>query len=256
MSSAKKAKKVRRRRAHQADDGDDSKHRSLKGLSAENALKKWSNRAAYAAMLELVDSKDRMGSDPDSIGRHFEYSRRRDALEKAFEEKLKQADVFCSGILERTASRTIISPSAWDVLGVNYDFDYVSGNGLLFKAVEFFEADHLPRNITEVPDWFWAYQKKRRWTEEFVTLDASYRRVVMRGEEFSLSDLQAAVVRTLHEASRTPDPWCVSKQIVKDAGSEQNKIVDLFRDKPRWHSLIEVRRDGRCRLNLHDRRTS
>lgn len=256
MRPVKKTKKVRRRRAQLAADADDSKHAPSRGFTPDDALKKWSNRAAYAAMLELVDSKDRMGSDRESVDRYFEYSRRRDALEKTFEEKLKQAHVFCSGIPERTASRTIINPSTWDVLWVDYDFYSVSGNGLIFKAAEFFEAEHLPRNVTDVPDWFGAYQKRQQWTEEFVAVDASYRRVVIRGEEFGLSDLQAAVVRTLHEASRTPDPWCVSKQIVKAAGSGQNKIVDLFRDKPGWRSLIEVLQNGRCRLNLRSRGTS
>lgn len=254
MAHPKKTKKTMRRPVRRIGEANDAKTRLRKGLNAEGALKRWSNLKAYAAMRELEDSRERMG-DSESTKRYFEYSRRRDGLETAFVEKLKAADLFCSGILAGTGSRTIIEPSAWELLVVNYDLESVSGNRLVYNAVEFFEAGGLPSNIPDIPKWFERYREIPQWTEEFVVLEPNYMLVTMRGQKFRLGTKQAAVVRLLHEASRGANPWIVGKQLMHQVGSSVGrKVVELFRGKPNWRDLIEVE-GSRYRLNLNNRRT-
>lgn len=80
-----------------------------------------------------------------------------------------------------------------------------------------------------------------------------YAEVVSAGEVFRLGPLQAAIVRQLHEASATPDPWRTGKELLAASRSESQKIVDLFKSKPNWRSLIVSDGRGRYRLNLADR---
>lgn len=80
-----------------------------------------------------------------------------------------------------------------------------------------------------------------------------YTEVVLSGQVFRLGLLQAAVVRQLHEASRGPNPWVGGKDLLARAGAQTMRMVDLFKAKPDWRTLIASDGTGRYRLNLPER---
>jgi hypothetical protein len=75
-----------------------------------------------------------------------------------------------------------------------------------------------------------------------------YDTVRLRGVEFRLGPIRREVVRKLHEASKTDQPWVLGKMLLPDP---TKRMVDTFKNlKPSWRLLIES--DGRrsYRLNL------
>jgi hypothetical protein len=80
-----------------------------------------------------------------------------------------------------------------------------------------------------------------------------YTEVVLSGQVFRLGLLQAAVVRQLHEASRGANPWVSGKNLLTRAGAQTMRVVDLFKAKPNWRTLISSDGTGRYRLNLPER---
>lgn len=68
--------------------------------------------------------------------------------------------------------------------------------------------------------------------------------------EFHFGVIQAAVVKELHEASLTPDPWRSGKLLLHQARSESRSLSDIFRrhTDPSWRLLIEYRHNGKYRL--------
>ncbi|MEP9400126.1 hypothetical protein [Mesorhizobium sp. KR2-14] len=71
-------------------------------------------------------------------------------------------------------------------------------------------------------------------------------------DEFHFGDIQAAVVKELHAASLTPDPWCSGKALLHGARSKSRSLSDIFHRKtdPSWTRLIEYRHHGKYRLRL------
>lgn len=217
------------------------------GLSPAEALKKWSAPEQYEAMEELSDAANRVSKD--NMQRHFEYSRRRDALENAFIERLKRGEIFCSAIPEYCDDREIIKPAMWAVLAIEYEFDRVGGNKRMYEVAEFFEPHQIPANIIEIPEWLRMYTAEPEEMDEF-SADDSYRHVRIRGRDFTLGSVQAAVIRQLREASLVNGGWMNGKLLLMNAGSTQTKMSDLFKPKDRWSALIESDRRGAYRLNL------
>lgn len=72
--------------------------------------------------------------------------------------------------------------------------------------------------------------------------------------EFHFGFIQAAVVKELHKASQTPDPWRSGKVLLHQAGSESRSLSDIFRrhTDPSWQLLIEYRHNGKYRLRSTD----
>ena len=80
-----------------------------------------------------------------------------------------------------------------------------------------------------------------------------YSEVVFSGELFRLGPLQAAVVRQLHEASSSDNPWRPGKELLSNSSASTMRIVDLFKVKKNWRTLIVSDGRGNYRLNLQDR---
>jgi hypothetical protein len=78
----------------------------------------------------------------------------------------------------------------------------------------------------------------------------NYAEVVLNGELFRLGFLQAAVVRELHQASQTDNPWRLGKTLLQNAKSQTFRMVDLFKTKSNWRTLIASDGRGFYRLNL------
>jgi hypothetical protein len=76
----------------------------------------------------------------------------------------------------------------------------------------------------------------------------TYDVVRLRGVEFRLGPIRREVVRKLHEASRTDQPWVSGKLLLPNPTA---RMVDTFKSlKPSWRLLIESDRRGNYRLNL------
>ncbi|MCB1376976.1 MAG: hypothetical protein KDK89_01190 [Alphaproteobacteria bacterium] len=87
---------------------------------------------------------------------------------------------------------------------------------------------------------------------QFVHRD-DYSEVVFSGELFRLGPLQASVVRQLHEACLTANPWRPGKELLSNSNASTMRIVDLFKVKKNWRTLIVSDGRGNYRLNLQDR---
>lgn len=74
-----------------------------------------------------------------------------------------------------------------------------------------------------------------------------YLAVWLGHEEFRLGPKQALVVRILHEASATSNPWLSWESFSKRG--IKSRIPDLFKSQPNWNDLIQWE-SGRFRLNL------
>ncbi|MFD1985676.1 hypothetical protein ACFSOZ_24825 [Mesorhizobium newzealandense] len=86
--------------------------------------------------------------------------------------------------------------------------------------------------------------------ETMFTANKDYSVVRIGKAEFHLGPMAAAVIRELHSASLTAEPWCSGKELLYKARSKSNNVGDLFRRHihPSWRLLIEYRHHGKYRL--------
>ena len=75
-----------------------------------------------------------------------------------------------------------------------------------------------------------------------------YREVRHAGVDFQLGPIQAQVIRALHAAAQTADPWRCGKTLLTEAGARSLKMSDLFKSKPDWRRLILSNGRGFYRL--------
>lgn len=80
-----------------------------------------------------------------------------------------------------------------------------------------------------------------------------YGEVHLSGLIFKLGSLQSQVVKQLHKAALTGEPWCDGKTLLHTAGSACTRLADLFKSQRHWRQLIESDRRGRYRLRLPQR---
>jgi hypothetical protein len=77
-----------------------------------------------------------------------------------------------------------------------------------------------------------------------------YGEVRVAGRVFNLGHVQSRVVKQLHRAAITGDPWCSGKALLAGAGSSSTRVADLFKSQRDWRQLIESDRRGNYRLRL------
>jgi hypothetical protein len=80
-----------------------------------------------------------------------------------------------------------------------------------------------------------------------------FREVRTAGLLFNLGPVQARVVKRLHEAATSSNPWCEGKLILGEAGSSSTRMADVFKSKPHWRRLIDSDGRGRYRLRVPQR---
>lgn len=80
----------------------------------------------------------------------------------------------------------------------------------------------------------------------------NYAEVVLNGEVFRLGLLQASIVRALHQASRSDNPWRHGKELLASSNAQTMRMVDLFKTKRNWRTLIASDGRGYYRLNIPD----
>ena len=88
-------------------------------------------------------------------------------------------------------------------------------------------------------------------TPEVAGFDHSpdYTRVSLHGRAFRFGALQASVIRILHQASLTPSPWVLERQLLSQTGSRSEALRHVFRNHDR-DALFEADSLGRIRLRL------
>jgi hypothetical protein len=93
-------------------------------------------------------------------------------------------------------------------------------------------------------------------TDQGFEHNADYSEVSLRGRRFVLGPLQASIVRELHMASISLEPWVKHESLLEDCRSRSKRLVDVFKSQEHWRDLIHLDRKGYCRLNLPDRTPS
>lgn len=76
-----------------------------------------------------------------------------------------------------------------------------------------------------------------------------YRHVQLAHHRFQLGDVQARIVRHLHEAAVKNQPWVHGKILIDVAGSHAVRMRDIFKHKKNWRQLILSDDRGYYRLN-------
>jgi hypothetical protein len=82
-----------------------------------------------------------------------------------------------------------------------------------------------------------------------------YKEVIVAGRSFHLGACQAEVVRLLHEAAKTEEPWRYGKAVLAAAGSSCTRMADLFKSQRHWRELIASDGRGHYRLTIPLRST-
>ncbi|CEG09696.1 hypothetical protein BN961_03126 [Afipia felis] len=135
-------------------------------------------------------------------------------------------------------------------LSQDVDFIAVTLQDLLVTRAERdrFEMTHgLATNET-------SDQPPEQPTEKCLFLQRNnYAEVVLNGEVFRLGLLQASIVRELHRASQSDNPWRHGKELLANSNARTMRMVDLFKTKRNWRTLIASDGRGYYRLNLPDR---
>jgi hypothetical protein len=229
--------------------------RPRKGLPPDQALERWSDKAAYAELVKLsgrspppsVEDCSRVIRD---INREREYVRKRDAVEHAFRELLQEGTVLGSGIDKWGGGREVIHPSLWELLEIDYGcFGDAVGDGRQYEKVEFFDRMAIPLNVV-IPDWLAAELAPA--DVSVFRPDRTYQHVWFDGIEFRFGPVQAKVVEFLHKAVLAGDPWQHGPRVLEQAGSKQIKLGDVFKSQEGWRRLIKSDHRGMYRLGIDE----
>jgi hypothetical protein len=68
---------------------------------------------------------------------------------------------------------------------------------------------------------------------------ADFSEVIVDGRAFRFRGVQAAIVGHLHDSAAQGKPWVSGKQLLRDAGSQSTRLLDVFKRHPNWRDLIE-----------------
>ena len=70
------------------------------------------------------------------------------------------------------------------------------------------------------------------------------------GRRYRFTPTQAKVLRFLHEAALSGNPWQSGKAVLAAVGSHSLKLGDLFKRRPEWRDIVEGDGSGNYRLAL------
>lgn len=198
------------------------------------------------------------GPDPWADG-HEEWCRRLEPLRQQFEAKLRTGGLVATGFarpLTPESRRSVIPADLFEVLELHYEAAEASFHDLHFLRIEV--ALPLKREGVSgersAGDDNPAVQGEPQGAGEEFTCNANYTRISIRNNRYFLSGGLCTVVRLLHHASRSADPWLETKWLLEQAKYGSVSLSAVFRRHadPSWKELIEQRR-GYSRLNLQHR---
>lgn len=224
-----------------------------RGLPPAEALARWSDPDLYQELVRLAGTPDLPTLDICSNvirdqERCKDYRKKRTAAEDDFNKRLRNGDIFSSGILRFSSGRVVLHPSLFDVMIVAHDFEWLVGNGMRYENAEFFELSGIPLNIMSIPSWL--DDMVSRGGQNVFRHTPDYRHIHLHGNDFSLSALQANIVRVLHEAFLADDPWMHGPKILEQAGSDQTKLGDALKSREDWRMFIDSDGKGMHRLRM------
>ena len=78
----------------------------------------------------------------------------------------------------------------------------------------------------------------------------NYETVRISGKEFRFGWVQATIVKQLHLAFLSGNPWVHGKILLDKAGSQSQQLKNVFSSKANWRDCIESDRRGYYRLKL------
>ena len=56
----------------------------------------------------------------------------------------------------------------------------------------------------------------------------------------ALGTVQAQVVRLLHQAALSDNPWCDGKAILSEAGATSMRMSDVLKSQKQWRHVIRI----------------
>lgn len=176
----------------------------------------------------------------------FKYRAIQNELEKRFLERVMKGELVLSAFTDPitpSSRREVLFPELLEV--VELDFYYGEAYGHDFKLVKFKVHAADPALEQELA-------RARTVVGNEFTHNANYTRVSIRGIAFDLSGGLSQIVRRLHEASQTEEPWLPGKRLLGDSGYGSSWMGDVFKryKDPSWRELIEGNGRGSFRLNL------
>lgn len=93
-------------------------------------------------------------------------------------------------------------------------------------------------------------QPKRPVPDTTFIHSPDYRHVQFGKCRFLFGEVQAQVVRHLHRASSTSQPWVHVDTLIEISGANADRLRDIFRSKKNWKKLIMMDGKGYYRLNI------
>lgn len=85
------------------------------------------------------------------------------------------------------------------------------------------------------------------------THSKNYQSISIDNSKFRFGYIQAEIIRILHQASKTDNPWVHGKVLLYDSGSTASRIRDIFKSKVNWKEIIESDGRGYYRLKIEIR---
>lgn len=92
--------------------------------------------------------------------------------------------------------------------------------------------------------------KKPRNTEANIRVHNDYKEVLVGNSTYHFGQVQADIVKQLHDASKSSDPWVHGKTLLNHSGSQAMRFQDVFKNKKGWRDIIESDGRGHYRLKL------
>lgn len=91
------------------------------------------------------------------------------------------------------------------------------------------------RDRFEAETGFCGIQSRR---QSAFTASDDYQDICCHGHRYRLGFIQAQVVRALHAAALSGDPWQNGKSVLSVAGSKSLRMSDVFKSQAGWRNLI------------------
>ena len=143
----------------------------------------------------------------------------------------------------------MIAPALFELLELDYAASEARRDDLHYIRIEV-SLPTVKSESGDAADSFIAEPVVSKGSETFVC-NGRYTKVTIREHHFFLSGGQCTIVKLLHEASRTANPWLETKPLLEKANYHSNSLGSVFKrhKNPSWKELIEQKR-GFSRLNL------
>ncbi|HEV7253602.1 MAG TPA: hypothetical protein VGN97_10970 [Mesorhizobium sp.] len=226
------------------------------GRELEDAAKAFSRPSFLQVFKRAEAERDRLFSrftdEPEHELRRADdkVDRASRLLRTALRKRLRAGELIATGIkvpASLLSPRQVIGPELWRVLEPDFDDSSARGAGLTVVDVLVCEPHELEAHVCRVA----SEDTGEAAASPVGICNSNYTTVRLSEGEFLLGPVQASVIRELHQASLTPDPWRTGRAVLDAAGSNSKGIRDVFQrhTDPSWRLLIEEKR-ARYRLRV------